>query len=236
MADWIDFWDSPHAIYVNARHRDIHYLRIAEDIARYVPKDGVVLDYGCGDALHADVPGAIARRIILCEAAPKLRENLKERFAGNAHISVIAPDEVEKLADHTLDLIVLHSVAQYLTREELDRLLVVFHRLLNGHGMLVVGDVIPPDVSAFTDAMALLRFGWREGFFLAALIGLVRTVFSNYWSLRSELGLTRYDRDEILAELTHVGFWASHADKNIGHNQARTTYLARVGLIEQPDL
>lgn len=230
MTNWVDFWDSQHAIYVNAHHRDVHYLKIAEDIARYVPKNGLVLDFGCGDALHADIPAAIAYRLILCEAAPKLREGLVERFTGDQKILVISPEQIEAIQDHSLDLIIMHSVAQYLTPEELDDLLIEFHRLLKNDGMLVLGDIIPPQVSAFTDALALLRFGWSGGFFLAAWFGLLRTVLSNYWALRSKLGLTRYDRDEMLGKITHAGFWATRADKNIGHNQARATYLARPGL------
>ena len=38
MDDWIDFYDSAHTIYVNARHRDVHFLTIAEDLARYVAR------------------------------------------------------------------------------------------------------------------------------------------------------------------------------------------------------
>ena len=38
MSDWIDFYDFKHSvIYVNARHRDVHYRTIAEDIRAYVP-------------------------------------------------------------------------------------------------------------------------------------------------------------------------------------------------------
>ena len=178
MANWVDFWDSQHAIYVNAHHRDVHYLKIAEDIARYVPKDGFVLDYGCGDALHADVPAAIAHRLILCEAAPKVRDALVQRFTGDQKILVASPEQVEAMDDHALDLIVMHSVAQYLTPAELDRLLALFHRLLKSDGLLVIGDIIPPKLSAAGDAIALLRFGWNGGFFLAAWFGLLRTLFS----------------------------------------------------------
>lgn len=230
MATWVEFWDSPHAIYVNARHRDVHYLRIAEDIARYVPKNGLVLDYGCGEALHADIPASIAQRLILCEAAPKVREGLVERFKGDQKIVVVSSEQLATLEEHSLDLIIMHSVAQYLTSKELDGLLALFHRLLKSDGLLVLGDIIPPQTSALTDAVALLRFGWSNGFFIAAWFGLLRTVLSRYWALRSTLGLTRYDKDEMLRKITQADFWATRADKNIGHNQKRSTYLARPGL------
>lgn len=227
MGEWIAFWDSEHAIYVNARHRDVHYRIIAEHIRRYVPAGGAVLDYGCGEALHAELPAETAGQLILCEAAPKVRAALAARFAGKAKIEVMAPEQIADLPNQSLDLIVMHSVAQYLTARELDDLLVLFHRLLKAGGHLVLGDIIPPHVSAFTDALALLRLAKREGFFIAAWIGLVRTVMSNYWSLRSTLGLTRYDRDEMIGKLTRAGFWATTAHMNIGHNQARITFLAR---------
>jgi SAM-dependent methyltransferase len=228
MKDWIAFWDSAHSIYVNARHREVHYLKIAEDITRYVPADGYVLDYGCGEALHADMPAAIAHRLILCEAAPRVRASLIERFAGNPKILVIAPGQLAELEDRSLDLIVMHSVAQYLTQEEFSDLLMLFRTLLKPDGLLVVSDIIPPRVSALTDALQLLRFARQEGFFFAALLGLLRTMFSRYWRLRSRLGLARYDRDEMLRKLTRAGFWVTTAERNIGHNQARVTYLGRL--------
>jgi SAM-dependent methyltransferase len=227
MGGWIAFWDSEHAIYVNARHRDVHYRVIAEDIARYIHSGAHVLDYGCGEALHAEIPAAAASELILCEAAPKVRASLATRFAGNSKIKVMAPEQVSALPDQSLDLIVMHSVAQYITKAEMKELLVLFRRLLKPDGQLVLGDIIPMHVLALTDALALLRLARREGFFFAACFGLLRTLMSNYWDLRTELGLTRYDKDEILAMLIREKFWATNAQANLGHNQARVTYLGR---------
>ncbi len=44
MGDWITFWDSQHSIYVNARHRDVHYRTIAQDIRVHVGTGASVLD------------------------------------------------------------------------------------------------------------------------------------------------------------------------------------------------
>jgi len=224
--DWIAFWNSKHSIYVNARHHQAHYRRIADDLSRYVPAGGTVMDYGCGEALAADRTAAAAGRLILAEAAPNVRATLAMRFAGNGKIEVRSPEQVAALPPGTLDLIVMHSVAQYLTPAELDTLLATFHRLLKPGGLLALGDVIPLKVSAVTDALALLRFGARDGFFVAALAGLLRTTFSSYWRLRSTLGLARYDEAEMLGKLSAAGFVAKRASDNIGHNPARMTFLA----------
>ena len=225
---WLTFWDSSHSIYVNARHRDVHYRLIAQQIAALVPSPQArVLDYGCGEALHADLVAAAAGELLLCEGAPRVRAGIAARFAGNAKIRAVAPEDVGRMADHSLDLIVLHSVAQYLTPEELAKLFALFHRLLNADGTLVVSDVIPPDVAASTDASALLRFGAANGFFFAAVAGLARTVLSDYWRLRTRYGLTRYGEGAMTEKLAVAGFAAQRAAENIGHNQARMAFMAR---------
>ncbi len=227
-SNWISFWDKPHAIYVNARHFDVHYRAIAEAVATLVPSPQArVLDYGSGEALHADIVAAAAGELLLCEGAPRVRAGLAARFAGNAKIRAVAPDDLKQLPDRTLDLIVLHSVAQYLTPDEASALFVTFHRLLKTDGMLIVSDVIPPHVPASTDALALLRFGAANGFFFAAVAGLARTLVSDYWRLRSQYGLTRYGEAAMIEKLAAAGFTAQRTPNRIGHNRARMEFVAR---------
>ncbi|HET7848234.1 MAG TPA: methyltransferase domain-containing protein [Pseudolabrys sp.] len=227
--DWVKFYDFKHSIiYVNARHRDVHYRTIAQDIARYVPSpDACVLDYGCGEATSADMVADAAGALTLAEAAPNVRASLTQRYAGNAKISVVTPEQTAALPAASFDLIVMHSVAQYLTTAELDRLLGIFHRLLKADGALVVGDIVPPRLSAPAAAVALLRFGARNGFFWAAFFGLIRIVFSDYLKLRRSSGISRYEEKDMLARLKAAGFSAKRAPRNIGHNQRRITFLAR---------
>jgi SAM-dependent methyltransferase len=227
IGTWLSFWDGPHSIYVNARHRDIHYRVIAGQIAALAPSPQArVLDYGSGEALHADLVAANASELLLCEGAPRVRAAIAARFAANPKIRALAPDEVERLPDRSLDLIVLHSVAQYLTPEQANGLLALFHRLLNPTGVLVVSDVVPPHVPAATDAMALLRFAAAHGFFIAATVGLARTMMSDYMRFRAQLGLTRYDEAAMKRKLAAAGFTARRAATNIGHNQARMAFIA----------
>jgi SAM-dependent methyltransferase len=228
ISDWLAFWDKPHSIYVNARHKDVHYRLIAEELAALVPSQTArVLDYGCGEALHADLVAAAAGEVLLCDGAPSVRSGVGARFAANPKIRVLAPEDVQRLPDHSLDFIVLHSVAQYLTAEQTQSLLGLFHRLLQPAGILLVSDVIPPQNTAATDVAALLRFGAANGFLFAAMGGVVRTVFSDYRRIRASIGLTYYNEATITEKLTAAGFTAQHAAKNIGHNQARMAFIAR---------
>jgi len=227
-SDWLSFWDSPHSIYVNARHKDVHYRLIADQIVALVPSRGArVLDYGCGEALHADRVAAAAGEVLLCDAAPSVRAGLSARFAANPAIKVIAPPEVAALPAHSLDLVALHSVVQYLSAQDADALFSLFRRLLRKEGALIVGDVLTPDHAASADVMALLRFAAANGFVGAALVGLTRTVFSDYRRLRARLGITRYSETAMTAKLAAAGFSARCDPKLIGHDRARLAFFAQ---------
>ena len=228
MRDWISYWDSDHPIYVNARHFDVHYANIADDIIRLLPsKEARVLDYGCGEALHADRIAAACATLYLCEAAPTVRVRLKERFGKIANIAVVMPEDVEAMEPQNLDLIVANSLLQYLKRPELVKLLKTWRRLLSPGGALVVADVIGPKQSAIADALSLLRFAAANGFLTAAFIGLVKTTLSDYRKLRAELGLTTYSESEMLALLSEAGYDSARLRPNLGHNQGRMAFRAQ---------
>jgi SAM-dependent methyltransferase len=228
MKDWVGYFASDHPIYVSARHRDVHYSRLADAIVSHVPsRTAAVLDYGCGEALHADRVAAAAGRLTLAEAGPAVRGRLIERFNGNSKIVVISTDRAASMPPQSFDIVILHSVSQYLTPEEFDQKAALFHHLLQPGGLLVVGDVVPPDASALSDAWALLRFGWQDGFFCAAVLGLVRTFFSDYRQLRTKVGLTRYSEQEMEGRLSAAGFSVTRALTNLGHLATRMTFLAR---------
>jgi SAM-dependent methyltransferase len=229
MTNWVSFYDFKHSvIYVNARHRNVHYRMIAEDIRGYIPSPAArVLDYGCGEATSADLIAAGCSHLTLAEAAPNVRASLVARFSGHAKVSVVTPDQVTAMPAAAFDLIIMHSVAQYLTGAELDRVLAMFRKLLKPDGLLVVGDIVPPHFAAPAAALALLRFGARNGFLGAAMLGLLRIFFSDYMRLRKTAGLSHYEEARLLAKLSVAGFGARRAPGNIGHNQHRMTFIAR---------
>ena len=228
MSDWIDFYDFKHSvIYVNARHRDVHYRTIAEDIRAYVPSLAAhVLDYGCGEATSADLIAAACAKLTLAEAAPNVCTSLTMRYAGHPKIAVVTAEQVAALPKASFDLIVMHSVAQYLGTAELDGLLTMFRGLLKPRGLFIIGDIVPPRLAAPAAALALLHFGAANGFFWAAAFGLARISASDYLRLKKTVGLSHYTEAAMLEKLKRAGFTAERAKRNIGHNQRRMTFVA----------
>lgn len=225
--DWVTFWDGAHSIYVNNRHKMVHYQRITADIAALIPDSTTrVMDYGCGEALGAPTLADACAHLTLVDAAPTVRATLKDRLGGEPNISVLSTEEATELPDGSVDLIIANSLLQYLSKAELKSLLARWRRLLAPGGAVILADVIPPNVSAVQDAAALLSFGLRKGFFFAALVGLAKTAVSPYRKLRADLGLTTYEQDEMIALLRGAGYLPQRLDKNIGHNQRRMAFRA----------
>jgi ubiquinone/menaquinone biosynthesis C-methylase UbiE len=228
MDDWIDYYDSTHTIYASRRHRDLHFQLIARDIIGYISSpDAVVLDYACGEALSATKVAEACGQLILAEPAPGVRGRLIARFAPNTRIRVRSLDDIRKMAENSVDLVVMNSVAQYMTPAELDAAFAIIRRLLKPTGRLVLGDILRPEVGMPRDVIALLRFAATHGFLRDALIGLVSTALSDYRQLRARVGLQRYGETEMIAKLAAAGFTASRAHSNIGHNPWRMTFVAR---------
>ncbi len=224
---WTDYWNADTPIYVNQRHKTRHYKQIATDFAAFLPDTlAPILDYGCGEALSAELLAVLTSSLTLVESAPLIRARLTTRFGQNSAIHVIDVPAMHALPEGTFSRIFCHSVAQYIPKAELPALLTSFYRLSAPQGALLLSDILPETLSPLTDAAALLRFGWQGGFAGAALMGLVRTTLSDYRTLRSQLGLTHYTAPEIETLLAQAGFTRIERVKNPGHNPARQAYLA----------
>src|ERR1700691_1288415 len=135
MDDWIDYYDSTHTIYAGKLHRDLHFQVIARDMIGFISSpDAVVLDYSCGEALSPAKVAEACGKLYLAEPAPGVRGRLIARFAPNTKIRVRSLDDLRKMAEKSVDLAVMNSVAQYMAAGELDSALAAIRRLLKPGG------------------------------------------------------------------------------------------------------
>jgi SAM-dependent methyltransferase len=227
MSSWAEYWNGQPTIYVDARHKTAHYRQIAADIALNINgRAKRVLDYGCGLALSADLVADRCEHLYLCENAASVRNDLAGRFAHRNDITILSPEELAGLPDGSIDLFVVNSVIQYLSAQELRDAVAGWRPKLAGNGRLLIADVVPPNSGALMDVTALLKFAARNGFFIAACTGLVKTWFSDYRRLRSQVGLQVYDEASLTGLLADCGFQARRHFPNLGHNPARMAFIA----------
>ena len=176
---------------------------------------------------HGTEAGRVAThcaQLILSDGAPSVREKLESRYSAIENIIIQSPEETAEWPDGTIDLAIINSLLQYLSRDETAALMRRLHGKLKPGGRLITGDVIDPATGPLTDAAALLKFVAQGEFLVAALGGLVRTAFSDYRKVRGRLGLTTWTEGEFIALLREAGFEPKRLAVNFGHNQARMAF------------
>ena len=230
---WAEFWNGTHSIYVNARHVQVHYERIARDLTALIDTrrqtygSPVVLDWGCGDALNAPTIVGACRELWLYDAVGAVQQRIAARFAGIPSIRVLNDAAWQAVPPASLDMIIVVSVAQYLSRADLEALLAKFRGILRPDGEVIFADIIPPHVSMVADIASLLGTGLAHGFFFAACFGLVRTFFSEYRRLRARAGFSCYEADDFVGLASRQGFDVERLGHNVGFNQQRMTFRCR---------
>jgi SAM-dependent methyltransferase len=229
MKSWSDFWDAPNAIFASDRHQRVHSAKVLAGVSGFVPVGGeaIVLDWGCGHAVAADELARSCRTLLLFEPAPSIRQRLLANYANRSKIEVLDAAKLDAVAPDSVDLIIVNSVVQYLSRQQFVAALQLFRRLLKSDGTLLLGDIIEPDTPMLRHVMTFLSFAWQNGFFLAGLVSLARNVTSPYCQLRRTAGYSCYRMGEMLALLDGSGFVCERLPANIAVSQLRCSYLAR---------
>lgn len=187
---------------------------------------GRVLDFGCGFGFVAERLAPQVGELWLWDQSPSMREKATSRVARHANARV-ATSTPPAGTPGTFDLILVNSVAQYLSPRQLEACLATWASMLSPAGRVILADLIPPDYSASGDMLRLLRFAARRGFFWNAL-GAGAGEFVRYLRMRTELPLTRYGRTEIQALATAAGLLAEFPDENLGYKAGRLTAILRL--------
>jgi ubiquinone/menaquinone biosynthesis C-methylase UbiE len=230
-SSWKEFWNTKNSVYVSERHIVANYKVLEVDVRTLLPakRPLTLLDYGCGEARMAKELSHTGITVLLHDAVPRVHAELVHVFAGEKNIRVLSEGDMEVLPAGSVDVILVHSVLQYLSKEQFKDLLPRFHGILSSGGVLYVGDVVSPATSTLTDVYSLVTAGVRHGFFFDVLVGLVRTFFSNYRAVKEKNGFTTYTQEEILDMLCAYGFTAKRMPKNIGISAHRMLIQAIKG-------
>jgi len=225
--DWVEFWNRPNAIYANRRNLEAHFACLQRDLEAFLPEGGTVLDFGCGDALAAEAMAARCATLFLFDAAPAVQQRLRARFENHPRIKVLDENGLAALPAGSIDLILAVSVLQYIPRDDLGGLLRRWRGLLKPQGQALIADVVDPHTPMLQDIASQMRRAWRNGFLLAALLGLGRLALSDYRRIRREAGFSTYSPAELLGVLESAGLPAEPLPHNVGPTPHRRSFLAR---------
>lgn len=227
MSTWREFWNTENSVYVSPKHMSAHFSAVASDILALLPEKRplVLLDWGCGEALGAGLFAEAGVLPMLYDPVPLMQEKLRRRYGGRDSMRILTDDDARRIPEHSVDAILINSVLQYVSKDDFARLLPRLHHYLKPDGVLILADVVSVKTGMAEDILYLIKAGAENGFLSDVIIGLFKTLFSRYRSVRRENGFTSYDETELVTMLDFHGYRAERR-RNAGFAPHRMLFLA----------
>ena len=228
MKSWIEYWNRPDGIFVNGLHKRAYYQRLFSNVLPFLPRGSgsAMLDWGCGEAFGAERMGAECETIYLYDPADVVRTRLRETYKDHQRIVVISERQLKGLPSECLDLILINSVIQYLSQQQLVAALCDLRRLLRPDGQFLIGDVIVPGTAPWQHVIVFLTFAYRAGFMLSAIVGLIRKFLPYCNSVKGHHGLSKYSEADLLGVFELCNLDGRRLSRNIAVSPIRSSYIA----------
>lgn len=220
-SSWNEYWEG-------MEDRQAVFRIEAADYARRVRESlGVqanmrVLDFGCGFGHAARELAPFVASVAVWDGSARVRQQAAIRLKGIANTEFLdlrdsgRPDPAQ-----AYDVILVHSVVQYMSEAEFKQWLARWARMLKPGGRLVLSDLIESGVSDLKgEVLTYLRFAARNGFFWNALLAGIREVGS-YAKARESRPLLTMSRATLTKWAAEAGLLAQWLPHNLSYRNSR---------------
>lgn len=179
-----------------------------------------VLDFGCGFGAVSERLAAMEVELRYWDRSDQMRRFVELRLKDYANAGVLDLSA----SDERFDLIVVNSVIQYMSPDDLKQWLAEWGRLLARDGRIVVSDIIPPSSNFSSEVLDSLRFAAANGFLIAS-IGRLAQEFLRYTKRRRSLTLLRLDRAQFLDLAAAIGLSTEFLKANLTFRRKRLSAI-----------
>ncbi len=224
VSPWNGYWDSlpDGQLFFPAEGEEA-----VRNLAAAVPliPSTAALDFGCGYGQAARPLAGKVGRLWVWDHSEPMRTFARRHLAAHANVCEWNPADTAT----TFDLIWVNSVVQYMGESALADRLGQFAPLLRPGGCVVLSDLIPPAHPFRKDALSLLWFSLRRGYFLRAYLR-TRALARKYEAQKKDAPLFQPTRECVERLASDAGLSVRWLDRNLTHfSHRRTAILTRAG-------
>jgi 2-polyprenyl-3-methyl-5-hydroxy-6-metoxy-1,4-benzoquinol methylase len=191
-----------------------------------------VLDFGCGFGQPALLLSKRAASVAVWDASHNVRTRAFHNLRHVRNIEFLDLRNKEALQSAgQFDLILVHSVVQYMNRRELGEWLVAWSSALSAaNGRIIVSDIVVPGNRLFRDVLALLSFSLRKHFVREVLVEGAREM-RRYTRTRGGHPLQLLTRQDIGQMADDAALTVEISKHNLSYRPGRLTAMFHRGLI-----
>lgn len=211
---WRDYWQTLPRGRLLFQPEAIEFVRNLR-AALPLSQDTKMLDFGCGYGGITRLIAPLVHSVAYWDATESMRAAAQENLADCGNASLWG-------GGGRFDLIVVNSVVQYMSEEELRERLEEWSGLLESGGRIVLSDLMFPGHAAANDMRSLLWFSLRRGYLLRALRNTLAER-ARYRRTAAAAPLLHVRREWLESAARRAGLQAAWLPENLTHFRTRHT-------------
>ena len=186
-----------------------------------------ILDFGCGFGLLSEALSPCAAEILVWDNAENMRRIAFKRLSriDNVGFADLSSPDSDKSAG-TFDFILVNSVIQYMTFDDLCAWLQRWKGLLGPGGRLVISDIMTHKYSFVRDLMAFLAICLRNGVLMRSIVAGIREI-GNYSAVKASRPLLRLDVGKIMESAGRSDLAVDILPENLTYHYGRLSAVFR---------
>ena len=220
---WRSFWESANSCRLNYVEAE-HFIEALQHHVGLQPT-WHVLDFGCGFGFTAGLIAPLVASVSVWDSAANVRAHARDHLASHDNGGRRELGTESTLPDGvSFDLIVVNSVVQYMSADELSRWLAAWRDGLAPEGRLVLSDLIPRGHDVRRDIPAVLLFSLRHGTLLHALIEGAKE-WRRHRQVHRHVSLLTIALEELAAQAQELGLEPEVLPINLSSHPARVSVV-----------
>jgi len=220
---WRGFWESASSCRLNYVEAE-HFITALQQHVGLEPA-WRVLDFGCGFGFTAGLIAPRVASVSVWDTAANMRAHARDHLAPHGNVSFLDLGTGIALPDGArFDLIVVNSVVQYMSADELAGWLAAWRDGLAPEGRLVLSDLIPRGHDVRRDIPAVLLFSVRRGTLLRALIEGVKE-WRRYRQVHRSVSLLTIAPEKLTEQAKELGLQTEILPMNLSSHPARVSVV-----------
>lgn len=199
---WGDYWDNREDTGFEILDAWAKVFRKKINMEIQLGRDYNMLDMGAGTGAVAVQLSKDVNKIFVYEPKKSMRKRLMENVGPLGNCTII--DSLEECNNYNINICIINSVFQYMSRHEVDDALKVIFGLKSIR-LVVVSDILPKYYSKLADALGLIYSCFREGILKLYLRHVVNELRAHSGD-HAGMNLTKFSKNELCEIATRYNF------------------------------